>query len=156
MGACYCPAWNAGSTAIKCIRTASFILTWVLLGIGLEFVHQLLAREERILATVRQPFAEHASALWGEAGNDHGRCQMFICDILSEASIENFVAGLQLIPNLKIDYVVMNTGVLRYPNVSMQSGYILVLPVQHKIPLLTRNLNSGRRKCTFFPSNLAR
>lgn len=66
--------------------------TWVIVGasrgIGLEFVRQLIARGEKIIATVRQPYAEHASALWGHSGNDHGRCQMFVCDILSEASIE--------------------------------------------------------------------
>ncbi|KAF2141208.1 uncharacterized protein K452DRAFT_287918 [Aplosporella prunicola CBS 121167] len=94
--------------------------TWVIVGasrgIGLEFVRQLLARGEKIIATVRQSYAEHASALWGQAGNDSGRCQMFICDILSEASIVNFVAQLAAIPNFKIDYVVINAGVLRYPN----------------------------------------
>ncbi|KAK7553383.1 hypothetical protein IWX49DRAFT_210701 [Phyllosticta citricarpa] len=94
--------------------------TWVVIGasrgIGLEFVRQLLVRGEKIIATVRQPWAEHASALWGHSGNDHGRCQMFVCDILSEASIVNFVHQLVQIPNLKIDYVVINAGVLRYPN----------------------------------------
>jgi hypothetical protein len=63
---------------------------------------------------------------------------MYTCDILSEQSIEvrllvyrtsscdskeltsaqKFVAQLAMIPNLKIDYVVLNAGVLRYPNVS--------------------------------------
>ena len=66
--------------------------TWLILGasrgIGLEFVRQLLARDERIIATVREPFAAHASGLWGQAGSDHGRCQMYTCDILSEQSIE--------------------------------------------------------------------
>lgn len=118
--------------------------TWLILGasrgIGLEFVRQLLARDERIIATVREPFAAHASGLWGQAGSDHGRCQMYICDVLSEQSIEvcvtpailpmlrlgdcltdmdqKFVAQLAMKPNLKIDYVVLNAGVLRYPNVS--------------------------------------
>jgi len=41
---------------------------------------------------------------------------MYTCDILSEQSIEKFVAQLAMIPNLKIDYVVLNAGVLRYPN----------------------------------------
>jgi hypothetical protein len=65
--------------------------TWLILGasrgIGLEFVRQLLQRGERIVATVREPRAEHASQLWGQAGSDHGRCQMYVCDILSEQSI---------------------------------------------------------------------
>ncbi|KAE9967180.1 hypothetical protein EG328_008385 [Venturia inaequalis] len=71
--------------------------TWLIVGasrgIGLEFVRQLLIRGERILATVRQPFAEHAGQLWNQAGGDHGRCRMFMCDILSEASI--IVCGRQ-------------------------------------------------------------
>lgn len=66
--------------------------TWLILGasrgIGLEFVKQLLAKNERIIATVREPWAGHASGLWGQAGGDHGRCQMYTCDILSELSIE--------------------------------------------------------------------
>jgi len=47
--------------------------TWLILGasrgIGLEFVRQLLARGDRIIATVRETYAAHASALWGQAGN---------------------------------------------------------------------------------------
>jgi len=65
--------------------------TWLIIGasrgIGLEFVRQLLEREERIFATVRDPNATHASGLWAQAGSDHGRCQMMICDVLSEDSI---------------------------------------------------------------------
>jgi NAD(P)-dependent dehydrogenase (short-subunit alcohol dehydrogenase family) len=65
--------------------------TWLIVGasrgIGLEFVRQLLIREERIIATVRDPNAWHASGLWSQVGGDHGRCQMFVCDVLSEVSI---------------------------------------------------------------------
>jgi hypothetical protein len=35
---------------------------------------------------------------------------------------QKFVAQLAMIPNLKIDYVVLNAGVLRYPNVSPTSS----------------------------------
>jgi hypothetical protein len=31
--------------------------------------------------------------------------------------LQKFVGQLTMIPNLKIDYVVLNAGVLRYPNV---------------------------------------
>ena len=65
--------------------------TWVIVGasrgIGLEFVRQLLQREDRIVATVRDTSALHASSLWAQAGSDHGRCQMLPCDVLSEDSI---------------------------------------------------------------------
>ncbi|KAG9734539.1 NAD(P)-binding protein, partial [Aureobasidium melanogenum] len=94
--------------------------TWCIVGasrgIGLEFVRQLIAREDRIFATVRDVAAVHASGLWAQAGGDHGRCQMLICDVLSEQSINSFVSQLATVPNLKLDYVVINAGVLRYPN----------------------------------------
>ncbi|KAI5206920.1 NAD(P)-binding protein [Aureobasidium subglaciale] len=94
--------------------------TWCIVGasrgIGLEFVRQLIAREDRIFATVRDTNAVHASGLWAQAGGDHGRCQMLVCDILSEQSINSFVTELARVPNLKLDYVVINAGVLRYPN----------------------------------------
>jgi len=65
--------------------------TWVIIGasrgIGLEFVRQLLQRGDRIFATVRDVNAFHASSLWAQAGSDHGRCQMLVCDVLSEESI---------------------------------------------------------------------
>jgi len=101
--------------------------TWLIVGasrgIGLEFVRQLLIRDERIIATVRETWASHASGLWGQAGSDHGKCQMYICDVLSEQSIVNFVSQLAAIPNLKIDYVVINAGVLRYPNRSTECSF---------------------------------
>jgi len=35
-----------------------------------------------------------------------------------------------MIPNLKIDYVVLNAGVLRYPNVSLKRACIFSLSLQ--------------------------
>jgi short-subunit dehydrogenase len=65
--------------------------TWCVIGssrgIGLEFVRQAIARRDRVFATVRNVVAASASDLWAQAGADHGRCQMLICDILSEESI---------------------------------------------------------------------
>lgn len=64
--------------------------TWLIVGasrgIGLAFVRHLLASEDsRIFATVREE--RTAQGLWLQAGSDHGRCQMLICDVLSEQSI---------------------------------------------------------------------
>ena len=64
--------------------------TWVIVGasrgIGLEFVRQLLARGDRVIATVRNP--AKASQLWalaGEAGR--GACSLLECDVTAETSI---------------------------------------------------------------------
>ena len=79
--------------------------TWCIVGasrgIGLEFVRQLIAREDRIFATVRDVDAVHASGLWAQAGGDHGRCQMLICDVLSEQSINvhSLLFSYQLFPS---------------------------------------------------------
>ena len=54
-------------------------------GIGLEWVRQLLARGDHVLASFRD--AAHASQLWTVAGAAGGNCQLFECDVSSEASI---------------------------------------------------------------------
>ena len=64
--------------------------TWVVVGasrgIGLEWVRQLLARGNHVIATVRD--AAKASQLWALAGAaDRGSCQLFECDVDHEASI---------------------------------------------------------------------
>lgn len=41
-----------------------------------------------------------------------------VCNTFSLTTSQNFVSQLTLLPNLKIDYVVLNAGVLRYPNAS--------------------------------------
>ena len=97
---------------IPAILYGQDVSTWLIIGasrgIGLEFVRQLLTREERIIATVRDP--QHASGLWSQAGSDHGRCQMMICDILSEDSINvqppvsYFVHGLRRFPHMHLCY----------------------------------------------------
>ena len=63
---------------------------WVVVGasrgIGLEWVRQLLARGDHVLATVRDP--EKASSLWALAGAaPRANCQLLECDVASEASI---------------------------------------------------------------------
>ena len=64
--------------------------SWVIVGasrgIGLEWVRQLLARGNHVIATVRD--VEKASQLWAHAGAaDRGSCQLYECDVNSEASI---------------------------------------------------------------------
>ena len=63
---------------------------WVIVGasrgIGLEFVKQLLARGEHVIATVRN--VEKASHLWALAGSAIcGACHLLECDVKSDASI---------------------------------------------------------------------
>ncbi|PNS16889.1 hypothetical protein CAC42_4853 [Sphaceloma murrayae] len=90
--------------------------TWLIVGasrgIGLEFVRQLLRQNARIFATVRDRDVSNASALWAEAGSDHGRCQLM-----------NLVRDLSATPNIRLDYVVLNAGVLRYPNHALSLSY---------------------------------
>ena len=62
---------------------------WVIVGasrgIGLEWVRQLLARGDHVLASFRD--AANASQLWSIAGAAGGNCQLFECDVMSETSI---------------------------------------------------------------------
>lgn len=64
--------------------------TWLIVGasrgIGLEFVRQLLARGDRVIATVRD--VEKAAELWKMAGSaPRGGCQLLLCDVRSDESI---------------------------------------------------------------------
>ena len=61
--------------------------TWLIVGasrgIGLEFVRQLLARGEQVIATVRDP--EKAGELWRMAGAaPMGACRLLLCDVASD------------------------------------------------------------------------
>ena len=64
--------------------------TWLIVGasrgLGLEFVRQLLARGDRVVATVRD--AAKASKLWALAGvAPLGACRLLLCDVAVEALI---------------------------------------------------------------------
>ncbi|KZF20037.1 3-oxoacyl-reductase [Xylona heveae TC161] len=85
-------------------------------GIGLEFVRQLLARGDRVIATARG--VAQASQLWSLAGKaTYGACTILPCDVTVEESIDSFVREVKNLPDLtRIDYVVLNAGVLKYPN----------------------------------------
>jgi len=81
-------------------------------GLGLEFVRQLLARGERVIAACRQP--GKATALNLLAGAHPGRLQVLPLDVASEASRTAFVHELALVPGdeARIDLLVNNAGVL--------------------------------------------
>lgn len=62
--------------------------TWIVVGasrgIGKEFVSQLLARGDHVIATVRKPSLEDTRSFWAK----HERCAVYDCDMLSEPSID--------------------------------------------------------------------
>ena len=111
--------------------------TWLIIGasrgIGLEFARQLLSRGEQVIATVRDP--EKAAELWSlSSAVPMDACRLLLCDVSSDElttvslSIQSctmpsnlrqtFVNELSRFRGLqRIDYVVMNAGILRYPNV---------------------------------------
>ncbi|CAF9932907.1 MAG: hypothetical protein GOMPHAMPRED_006697 [Gomphillus americanus] len=95
--------------------------TWLIIGssrgIGLEFVRQILAQGDRVIATVRN--VESASVLYQfQQTLPIGFLQMLLCDVSTEQSINAFIqefGGLQF-PSQQIDFVVLNAGILKYPN----------------------------------------
>ncbi|KAG5746432.1 hypothetical protein H9Q70_010879 [Fusarium xylarioides] len=95
--------------------------TWVVVGasrgIGLEYVKQLLQAGNRVIATARNPDASGLSAVI-EAHGTPDDCIVEQCDVTSSESIDSFAARMSALVNkgVKLDSVVMNAGVLRYPN----------------------------------------
>lgn len=81
-------------------------------GLGLEFVRQLLARGDRVLAACRQP--GKAGELNLLAGDYPGRLQVLPLDVASETSRSAFVGELALVldDDARIDLLVNNAGVL--------------------------------------------
>lgn len=101
--------------------------TWCIVGssrgIGLEFVRQLLARGDQVIAAVRDPMS--ASELWQLAANSKrpGACEIHECDVKSEQSIYAFATQLRQALRHGIDYLVLNAGVLDYPNRATEISY---------------------------------
>ena len=81
-------------------------------GLGLEFVRQLLARGDRVLAACRLP--GKASALNALAGGHPGRLHVLPLDVASEASRKAFAQelALSLDDDARIGLLVNNAGVL--------------------------------------------
>ncbi|KAK3114164.1 hypothetical protein LTR53_007803 [Teratosphaeriaceae sp. CCFEE 6253] len=97
--------------------------TWLIVGasrgIGHEFARQLLNRGDDVVVTVRQPSKVHSVAFWTDAGIDSSCCTALECDVLSEKSIDKCIAEFAKIQGLRLDNVVINAGVLKYPNRSI-------------------------------------
>jgi NAD(P)-dependent dehydrogenase (short-subunit alcohol dehydrogenase family) len=84
-------------------------------GLGLEFVRQLLARGERVVATCRQP--GRASALNALAGEHPGRLRVLPLDVAEPRTHAELVAELPLLAEEgdeppRIGLLVNNAGVL--------------------------------------------
>lgn len=100
--------------------------TWLVVGasrgLGLEFVRQLLARGDLVIATVRDP--PKAAELWQMAGNSAGACQLLLCDVSDEANISRFIEELTSLRLLqRIDYAVINPGILEYPSRATEASF---------------------------------
>jgi NAD(P)-dependent dehydrogenase (short-subunit alcohol dehydrogenase family) len=113
--------------------------TWLVVGasrgIGLEFVSQLLHRGDTVIATVRAPPPSkttlpppsqygNASQLWSLTGTPNGHnLKILECDVSNEESIKSFTEQVRklgrkggVLEKGVIDVVVLNAGVLVYPN----------------------------------------
>lgn len=130
--------------------------TWLVVGasrgIGHEFVRQLLNRGDRVLATTRQRNASLDAAFWTEQKIKAGLCMPLECDVLSERSIDACVADAASKCNGRLDYVVLNAGILKYPNRATELSYDdfalhlhtnTVGPIIYAQRLLAANLSIG-------------
>ncbi|HEY5613984.1 MAG TPA: SDR family NAD(P)-dependent oxidoreductase, partial [Lysobacter sp.] len=81
-------------------------------GLGLEFVRQLLARGDRVVATCRHP--GKATALNPLAGEHPGRLHVLPLDVADPKSIAELVRELALLDDgdAPLDLLVNNAGVL--------------------------------------------
>ena len=81
-------------------------------GLGLEFVRQLLARGDRVVATCRHP--GKATALNPLAGEHPGRLRVLPLDVADPKSIAELVRELALLDDgdAPLDLLVNNAGVL--------------------------------------------
>lgn len=81
-------------------------------GIGLEFVRQLLARGDRVVATCRNP--GKATALGAMAGEYPGRLHVLPLDVADPKSHARLAAELPLVSDAagKLDVLINNAGVL--------------------------------------------
>jgi NAD(P)-dependent dehydrogenase (short-subunit alcohol dehydrogenase family) len=109
--------------------------TWLIVGasrgIGLEFVTQLLSHGHTVIATARAPATAppvnclgNGSQLYSLTGTPNGRNLTILeCDVSNEANIKRFGEHVRklgrtgaVLERGVIDVVVLNAGVLVYPN----------------------------------------
>lgn len=119
--------------------------TWLIVGatrgIGLEFTSQLLSRGDTVIATARSPTTPLlasptlpkspsqstpgiASKLWSLTGTPNGHnLTVLECDVSDEGCIKAFTEQVRrlgrkggVLERGVIDVVVMNAGMLDYPN----------------------------------------
>ncbi|TRX92281.1 hypothetical protein FHL15_006896 [Xylaria flabelliformis] len=89
--------------------------TWIIVGasrgIGLEFVKQLLEAGNQVIAAVRNVSAAPKLYQLITSQKAEGKCTVEQCDISSDESITDAVSN-----GMKLGNVVLNAGVLKYPN----------------------------------------
>nr|OQO16632.1 hypothetical protein B0A51_14789 [Rachicladosporium sp. CCFEE 5018] len=135
--------------------------TWIIVGasrgIGREFVRQAHERGDRVIATVRKPKEDTVASLWPTAKS--GQCRVSHCDMLDGASITQFAEEVGAINDTVIDHIVLNAGVLQYPNMELQGPLVLQSPKTNTIgPILAassllRSLKTPPKTLTFISSD---
>ena len=94
------------------MSTRRSLVTGANRGLGLEFVRQLLARGDRVIATARHP--GKATALNALAGDHPGRLHVLPLDVADPRAIAELVRELALLDDdgARIDLLVNGAGVL--------------------------------------------
>ncbi|CRG91170.1 short chain dehydrogenase/reductase family oxidoreductase [Talaromyces islandicus] len=100
-------------------------ITWLIIGasrgIGLEFVRQHVSLGHRVIATARSS----SSALDAIRQNAPDLVKVLTCDVSSSESINAFIEQFVQSCATKIDYAVINAGILEYPNRSLEMSFDL-------------------------------
>ncbi|QKX54517.1 uncharacterized protein TRUGW13939_01604 [Talaromyces rugulosus] len=97
--------------------------TWLIIGasrgIGLEFVRHNVSLGHRVIATARGS----SSALDTIRQNAPDRVKVLTCDVSSSDGINEFIEQFVRSGEKKIDYAVINAGILEYPNRSLEMSF---------------------------------
>lgn len=84
-----------------------YLVTGANRGIGLEFVRQLAARGDSVIATARAP--DNARELAAVAKQHGERVQLFGCDVADDTSVAGFGRAIGGVP---VDVLINNAGVM--------------------------------------------